>query len=98
MVEAVENQVDVEIVRVISGCRLLDTHSEEHIYWRRNGVGLAPGYYVTRRGGPAARHTFNEDAEFRGPFRSREEAQIAMVTLVARIAARGRERTNVLHC
>jgi len=76
-----------EIVRVISGCRLLDAHAQEHVYWRRDGRGLAPGYYVARRN-TTARWTFNEDAEFRGPYRNRQDAETAMQDLVARTPAR----------
>jgi len=55
-----------------------------HPYWRRNGEGLAPGLYVAVRepGG------FNEDSEFRGPFRRTEEAQAALQKLAALLLRR----------
>ncbi|HEY4659441.1 MAG TPA: hypothetical protein VIH11_08030 [Gemmatimonadaceae bacterium] len=95
---SIGSEVGVEIVRVVTECRLLDSRSEEHVYWRRDGRGLAPGFYLARRGGAGARRTFNEDAEFRGPYRSRADAQAAMEELVARMEARGVARTNAAHC
>ncbi len=95
MMVSIGSDEGVEIVRVISECRLLDARSERHVYWRRDGQGLAPGYYVIRRGGAAARRTFNEDAEFRGPYRSREDARAAMDELVARMASRDMPRASV---
>lgn len=95
--ESIDGIAGVQIVRVISECRLLDTQSTEHVYWRRDGLGLAQGYYVTRRGRSEKGHVFNEDAEFRGPYRSREDAWAAMVELVARMAARGARRTEFAH-
>ena len=67
-----------EIVRVISECRLVDSRSDEHIYWRRDGCGLPPGYYLTRPERAIPQGAFNEDVEFRGPYVSREAALRAM--------------------
>jgi hypothetical protein len=67
-----------EIVRVISECRLVDSQSEEQVYWRRDGCGLAPGYYVVRHDGATPHGAFNEDVEFRGPYSSRKDALKAM--------------------
>lgn len=85
-----------EIVQVISGCRLIDSRSNEHIYWRRDGCGLVPGYYVTQRPGVAAYEVFNESTEFRGPYRSREDARAAMDELTARMDAR-EPRASLAH-
>lgn len=70
-----------EIVTILDDRRLADAHSDVYPYWRRNGEGLAPGLYVAVRqpGG------FNEDSEFRGPFRRVEEARAALQKLAAHI-------------
>jgi len=77
-------QVWPEIVTILDARRLADSRSDVHPYWRRNGEGLAPGLYVAVRqpGG------FNEDSEFRGPFRRSEEAQAALQKLAAHILRR----------
>ncbi len=71
-------EADAEIVHVISDCRLIDAESYERLYWRRDGKGLAPGYYVVRWRADATGHRFNEDAEFEGPFARRENALAAL--------------------
>jgi hypothetical protein len=70
--------LDPEIVTVINHCRLIDSRSEESMYWRRNGKGLAAGYYVVTWPAGATRRSFNEDAVFQGPFRSLADAQPAL--------------------
>ncbi len=70
--------LDPEIVTVINHCRLLDSRSEECMYWRRNGQGLAAGYYVVTWPAGATRRSFNEDAVFQGPFRSLADAHPAL--------------------
>jgi len=77
-------QVWPEIVTILDARRLADSRSDVHPYWRRNGEGLAPGLYVAVRQ-PAG---FNEDSEFRGPFRRNEEAQAALQKLAAHILRR----------
>jgi len=77
MDDSIDSAAAAEIVQVISECRLLDARSEKHIYWRRDGLGLAPGYYLIKRDGAAVRRVFNEDTQFRGPYRSRADAQAA---------------------
>jgi hypothetical protein len=67
-------QEDLELVHVIRPFRLIDSESYEHVYWRRDGVALAPGYYVVSWPRRARDRRFNEDAEFRGPFRARAQA------------------------
>ena len=75
----VEHQMlDPEIVMVVSHCRLIDSQSEERIYWRRNGQGLAAGFYVVTWPAGSTRPSFNEDAVFQGPFRSLVDAQSAL--------------------
>ena len=73
-----------EIVTILDDRRLADSRSDIHPYWRRDGKGLAPGLYVAVRQ-PAG---FNEDSEFRGPFRRVEEAQAALRKLAAHILRR----------
>jgi len=75
-----------EIITILDDRRLADARSDVHPYWRRNGEGLAPGLYVAVRQ-PAG---FNEDSEFRGPFRRIEEAQAALQKLAAHILRRHR--------
>jgi len=77
-----------EVVRVISEFRLLDAESCEHTYWRRDGKGLAAGwYFVNWPRGTVARR-FNEDALFRGPFKLRDEAQAAVAVECSRLRLR----------
>lgn len=85
-----------DIVRVVSGCRLLDTGSHERVYWRRNGQPLAEGYYVVSWPPGTVVRRFNEDAEFRGPFQQREVAQAALEQLKARSDARRAAATRHL--
>lgn len=77
-----------EIVRVISDFRLLDADQCEWAYWRRDGRGLSTGWYVVSW--PAGRGVkrFNEDAEFHGPFRIRDDAEFALQRLASRALAR----------
>lgn len=63
-----------ELVHVIKPFRLVDAESYERVYWRRDGVALASGYYVVRWPSRVANGVFNEDAIFRGPFRERADA------------------------
>lgn len=77
-----------DIVRVVSGCRLLDAGSQERVYWRRNGQPLVEGYYVVIWPPGAVVGKFNEDTEFRGPFQQRETAQATLEQLKARSEAR----------
>jgi hypothetical protein len=89
MEQSEPSTLELEVVRVISEHRLLDARSDEHVYWRRNGCGLVPGYYVVRRRDDVVRRPFNEDVEFRGPFRRYEDAEKTRDELAARLAARG---------
>jgi hypothetical protein len=70
--------LDPEIVTVISHCQLIDSQSEGRMYWRRNGQGLAPGYYVVTWADGITRRSFNEDAVFQGPFPTLADAQRAL--------------------
>jgi len=71
-----------ELVTVISDCRLVDASGEQWTYWRRNGKGLAQGWYVvTRPRGESCRH-FKDDVEFRGPFGSRARAELLLAQLI----------------
>ncbi len=69
---------NAEIVYVISDCRLIDSESYERLYWRRDGRGLARGYYVVRRPAGAGGTRYSEDVEFEGPFARREDAVAAL--------------------
>jgi hypothetical protein len=73
-----------QIVSVFSSCRLLDTQACEHVYWRRDGLGLATGWYVVDRPRGAVPGRFNEETAFRGPFKQREDAQAAMARMSSR--------------
>jgi hypothetical protein len=79
---------DFEIVRVISKCRLIDEESFEHVYWRRDGKPLAPGFYIVSWPARARRGRFHEEAVFRGPYRQRTEALAALEEPAARAADR----------
>jgi len=70
--------LDAEIVRVISHCRLIDSQSEEHIYWRRDGQGLVAGYYVVTWPAGIVLRCFDQHAVFQGPFQSPADAQPAL--------------------
>lgn len=63
-----------EIARVIHGFKLIDAESYERRYDRREGLPLAPGYYVVNWSEAVVVRRFNEDARFYGPFRLRQEA------------------------
>jgi len=65
--------------RGVSNCRLLDAGSCERVYWRRDGLGLAAGWYIVSWPPGAVPGRFNEEALFRGPFRQSEEAEGALV-------------------
>lgn len=69
---------DFEIVQVTKPCTLLDSDFQEWVYWRRDGVPLAGGYYVVSWPVGTKKKIFNEEAMFRGPFRTREHAVRAM--------------------
>ncbi len=71
-----------ELVTVISECRLVDGSGEQWTYWRRNGKGLAPGWYVVTRPRGEIRRHFNDDVEFRGPFGNRARAELLLAQLV----------------
>ena len=70
-------QDESEIVLVIKRGVLLDAHFRERVYWRRDGVPLPAGYYLVTWPDGAEKRIFNEDAAFRGPFKSREDAYAA---------------------
>ena len=70
--------LDAEIVTVISHCRLIDSQSEERMYWRRNGQGLVAGHYVVTWPAGIVLRSFNEYAVFEGPFPSIADAQPAL--------------------
>ena len=67
-----------QIVRVISDCRLLDTDGAEHVYWRKDGCGLVKGWYVVTWPRGIATGRYNVDTQFRGPFRQRGLANVAL--------------------
>ena len=69
-----------EVVEVLTECRLRDAEHREHMYWRRDGGSLAPGFYVVSWPRGAAVGRFHEDAVFRGPL-SRDEAAAALQRL-----------------
>jgi hypothetical protein len=79
---------ELQVVLVTSSCRLLDARSVEHVYWRCDGLGLAPGWYVASwpPGGVAGR--FYEETLFRGPFKQRRDAQAAMAQMRSRLPLR----------
>lgn len=87
---------DYEVVHVIKPFRLIDAESYEKVYWRRDGVALAEGYYVVSWKTPNRRRLFNEDAAFRGPFRTRVDALAAARQLKKRAAERHRSPAIVL--
>ena len=78
-----------ELVTVVTHARLVDAESREQIYWRRDGTGLAPGFYVVWWPPGAKCRKFNEDANFSGPFRSGQEAEEALVRATMRWRTRG---------
>lgn len=77
----------LEVVQVIGDCRLVDSESYERVYWRRDGLPLARGYYVVSWPQSVSPKRFNEDASFRGPFQRRDDAQAALDQLAARAEA-----------
>jgi len=78
-----------EVVQVIGGFRLLDGQSQERVYWRHDGMRLAPGFYAVHCPSGVPAQTFNDAAVFRGPFKRREDAETALAELQARAAFRG---------
>lgn len=64
----------VQIVEVINEHRLRDADQCEWRYWRRDGKPLPVGYYLVRLPQTPAHARFNEEADFRGPYRQREAA------------------------
>ena len=80
--------VDAEIVTVISHCRLIDSQSEERMYWRRNGQGLVAGHYVVTWPAGIVMRSFNEYAVFQGPFPSIADAQPALDRALEKASAR----------
>lgn len=68
----------IQVVRIVSHCRLLDAQSREQIYWRRDGLGLANGWYGVTWPAGAVPGRFDEAADFHGPYATREEALAAM--------------------
>jgi hypothetical protein len=75
---------EIEVVHVIKPFRLVDSESYERVYWRRDGVALAPGYYVVRWSHAATVHRFDEDTSFSGPYMQRSAAYAAAERLRAR--------------
>ncbi|MCL4798749.1 MAG: hypothetical protein KJ025_04125 [Burkholderiales bacterium] len=73
-----------ELVTVLTHARLIDGDAMEHIYWRRNGGGLAPGLYVVSWPPGIPRRMFNEEARFVGPFATEQDAIEALAHAVAR--------------
>jgi hypothetical protein len=73
-----------ERVIVITHAKLIDAASEECIYWRRDGKGLACGCYVVTWSPGVSRRVFNEDAHFVGPFRTEQETEAALCRAIAR--------------
>lgn len=83
------NVVQVEVVHVLSGHRLLDGRAEARTYWRRDGQGLVPGVYIAKHQPDAPGTLLDGDVEFRGPFKSYDAAMNAANELCARLEARG---------
>ena len=65
-----------EVVKVISACRLIDSTGVEWLYWRRDGHGLAPGFYVATRASDDSGGPFGINAEFDGPFAQQAAAEV----------------------
>jgi len=87
------HDADFEVVEVVEGFTVLDAAARERTYWRRDGVPLAPGHYVVNWPARLKTRLFNEDARFRGPFRTRRGAEAAMAQLRARRALQQRKGT-----
>lgn len=79
---------ELQVVQVISNCRLVDAQSCERMYWRRNGLGVAAGWYVVTLPPGAVPGRFSEEALFRGPFLQREEAEVVMRQVTSRVRVR----------
>jgi len=58
------------------------------VYWRRDGLGLAAGWYIVSWPPGAVPGRFNEEALFRGPFRQSEEAEGALRQVNSRAQVR----------
>ena len=69
---------EFRIVQVTSHCRLRDTDGEEHIYWRRNGRGVEPGWFGVTWPAGGVCDRFDEATVFHGPYVTRAEALSAM--------------------
>ena len=69
---------EFSIVRVVSHCRLIDDDGEHHIYWRRNGLGVANGWYVVTWPAGGVRDRFDETTMFVGPYATRDQARAAV--------------------
>jgi hypothetical protein len=66
-----------EVVHVIRRGRLIDAESYERTIWAREGGSLPLGFYVVCWSVAGLQGTYDEDATFRGPFQSRDEAWAA---------------------
>ena len=73
-----------EVVLVTKRCALLDANFLERAYWRRDGVPLAVGYYLVSWPAEIEKRMFNEDATFRGPFKTHDDARAALRSFVPR--------------
>lgn len=67
-----------EVVAVIRDFWLIDSDSYQRKYCTRDGNYLVPGYYVVSWPEHIRTRRFNEQAEYHGPFRSRNEALAAL--------------------
>ena len=72
-----------QVVEVLGECRLRDAQGRKHMYWRRDGCSLTPGFYVVHWPPGAVIGRFHEDAKFEGPFRERSGAEAGMQRLKA---------------
>lgn len=75
---------DFEVVQVTGPFKLVDAAARERTYWRRDGVSLAAGHYIVSWPARVETRLFNEEARFRGPYRTRRAAEAAMAPLRAR--------------
>ena len=68
-----------EVVFVFEQFSLIDAESYQRVYSRKSGHPLARGYYVvtwpTGHGGGV----FGDEAQFHGPYRSRQDAENSLV-------------------
>jgi len=76
----------LDIVNVISESRLLDSQSVEHPYWRSNGLGLPPGFYIATFLQTTRGPLFGEDVAFHGPYVNVAAAQLAVQHLTSQTA------------